>query len=67
MRIRIRMEVPLKFGVFWNVTPCGIAETCRRSGGTYCLSLQGRIFLWRKLKFFGTNLLAPMLIGDTMS
>jgi len=55
MRIRIRMAAPLKFRVFGDVTPCGIVENCRRSGGTHCLSLQGRIFLWKKFKFFGTN------------
>jgi hypothetical protein len=50
MRVKTRMEVPLKFRVFWDVTPCGIAETYRRSGWTYCPSL------FRVESLYGKNL-----------
>jgi hypothetical protein len=46
MRFEVRTEVPMKFWVFWDMTPCSMAETYRRSGGTHYHFLQGKFFFY---------------------
>jgi hypothetical protein len=43
VRFEVLTAVIMKDTVFWNVTPCSLVEVYQRSGGAYCVPLQGWI------------------------